>query len=185
MTIISRLKLILTSKLILAAISLITGYLLGFFKFPFKLVELLKGMEIIPHFDLSFIGEYLNALNLNTDFLGDVMAIEAVIVALAIPMSLSLASSFKDYDKDISFFFIKEPIYRCQYILLIGSIIFCLIVKLLNITNTYLLLCILIWSIINLIVFSFFISLVHRYIVDTDKVILSRLSKYAGKIFKK
>lgn len=163
---------------------LILGYILGLFKFHNLIIYYLKHFLSFK-FIYSFF-DIINSLSLNTDFLQDVIAFEGVLVGVAIPISFQVVLSMvKEYDRDIAGFFTKEPLYKAQYVLFLLNIAISIIFRFFQISNVYALIFMLVWSIINIIIFVYFVILVHKYITDTDKVILGKLWKHATNIFEK
>lgn len=140
---------------------------------------------------ISFFTAYLffNTLitwmvNLKKDFLQDIIAVEGVLIGVAIPVSFQLVLSIvKEYDKDIAGFFIKEPLYIAQYVLFLTNISISIVTRAFQIEDKFWLLFLLYWSVNNIFIFAFFILRVHKYVTHTDQVILNKIWKYAANLF--
>jgi hypothetical protein len=158
------------------------GYVLGLY----KVHQLLANVRW-PHLDFTFIKEWINTINslhLNADFLQDIMNLEAVLIGVAIPISLEVVLSImKEYEKDVSKFFIREPLYVSQFFLLFTNIIASFVIRMFDINNPWILLILLIWSIVNIVIFGLFMLLVKNYVTDTDNVLINKLWKNAKNIF--
>jgi len=138
-----------------------------------------SGMKSIIMFFFKF--------NPGSDFLSDIATFESVLIGVAIPISLQVviwtADRYKDHE--IAQFFIKEPLYRLQYFLVLANITFVIFLKFLNIFPPLVLWVIFFWLIAVIIVFYKFIKLVEQYATNTDKLLLKKLKHHVEIILKK
>jgi len=121
------------------------------------------------------------------DFLSDIAAFEGILIGVSIPISLQVVTWVVDRysDQEIAQFFIKEPLYRSQYLLFLPSIIIAILLRFLNISNSLILLLIFFWMVINIFIFYKFIRLVEQYAANTDKLLLRKLKHYVEDILTK
>jgi len=121
------------------------------------------------------------------DFLSDIAAFEGILIGVSIPISLQVVSWVVDRyrDQEIAQFFIKEPLYRAQYLLLLPNIIIAIFLRFLNISNSLILWLIFFWLVINIFIFYKFIRLVEQYATNTDKLLLRKLKHYVEDILEK
>jgi len=146
-----------------------------------KLVIFLLGT--INYFKLQLIN-YLSNFTLSNEFLSDAVAFQGVIIALSIPISLQVVSWIADRyeDHEISQFFIKESLYKLQFILILPNIAISLFIRLLNTTNYHVLLFIYLWLLLNIITFYKFIKLVEQYTTNIDKILINKFMRYVDDI---
>ena len=121
------------------------------------------------------------------DFLSDIAAFEGILIGVSIPISLQVVTWVVDRysDQEIAQFFIKEPLYRSQYLLFLPSIIIAILLRFLNISNSLILWLIFFWLVINIFIFYKFIRLVEQYATNTDKLLLRKLKHYVEDILEK
>jgi len=121
------------------------------------------------------------------DFLSDVAAFEGVLIAVAVPISLHVVNvAIERYkDPEIAGIFIKEPLYKVQYFLLLINIIIAIYLKFRNIQNLFCLWLIFFWFIFNIIFFYLFIKLVEQYITNIDKLLIKKFKRNVENILKK
>jgi len=121
------------------------------------------------------------------DFLSDIVASEGILIGVSIPISLQVVSWVVDRyrDQEIAQFFVKEPLYRAQYLLFLHSIIIAILLRFLNISNSLILWLIFFWLVINIFFFYKFIRLVEQYATNTDKLLLRKLKHYVEDILEK
>jgi len=121
------------------------------------------------------------------DFLSDIAAFEGILIGVSIPISLQVVSWVVDRyrDQEIAQFFIKEPLYRAQYLLFLPNIIIAILLRFLNISNSLILWLIFFWLVINIFIFYKFIRLVEQYATNTDKLLLRKLKHYVEDILEK
>ena len=140
-----------------------------------------------------FLDDFKNLLSVffaftpNSAFLSDLATLEGVLIGVTIPISLQVviwtADRYKDHE--IAQFFVKETLYRLQYVLLLPNIIFAIFLRFLDISHLGILWVIFFWLIGNIIVFYMFIRLVEQYATNTDKILLKKLRGYVEDIFEK
>jgi hypothetical protein len=159
----------------------------GIFRPYTPVVSFIKNcFSLVSQISQSSLIGWFNSLQLTTNFLQDIIALEAVLIGVAIPISLQVVLSMvQEYDRDISKFFKNEWLYKAQYGLLFSNIIISISVRFFDFSNNYFLLFLLIWSGINMLLFYLFVRLVHDYVTDTDKVILKKVWENAKNVFKK
>lgn len=123
----------------------------------------------------------------NPAFLSDVAVFEGILIGVAIPISLQVVSRTVDRykDQEIAQFFIKEFLYKIQYLMLLPNIAIAIFLRFLNISNIIFLWFIFIWLILNMVIFYKFIRLVEQYITNTDKLLLRKLKRHVEIILKK
>jgi len=132
------------------------------------------------------VNRYFNSFEIAPAMLSDIITFEAVLIGIAIPLSTQVVITIvKDYDREISTLFIKEPLYVLQFGTVFLSIIFSLLLKSYAVESGTLLSLSLYWSIINIFLFVAFIFRVNKYVTKTDKVLISKLEDRADEIFKK
>jgi hypothetical protein len=121
------------------------------------------------------------------DFLSDIAAFEGILIGVSIPISLQVVTWVVDRysDQEIAQFFIKEPLYRAQYLLFLPSIIIAILLRFLNISNSLILWLIFFLLVINIFIFYKFIRLVEQYATNTDKLLLRKLKHYVEDILEK
>jgi len=119
--------------------------------------------------------------------IGYIFRINIFIFLLGIIKNLQVVSWTVDRykDKEIAQFFIKEPLYKIQYLLLLPNIAIAIFLRLINMSNLIFLGFIFIWLIINMIIFYKFVRLIEQYITNTDKLLLRKLKKNVEIILKK
>lgn len=118
--------------------------------------------------------QFFSGLSTKNEFLSDVAAFEGIIIGLSIPISLHVVSWIADRyeDHEISQFFIKEPLYKWQFYLILPNIAISILFRFLDVDEPILLTLIYFWLLINIIVFYKFIKLVEQYATNTDKVLI-------------
>jgi hypothetical protein len=123
----------------------------------------------------------------NSAFLSDIATFEGILIGVAIPISLQVVSWTVDRykDQEIAQFFIKEPLYKIQYLLLLPNIAIVIFLRFLNISNLIFLWFIFLWLILNMVIFYKFVRLVEQYITNTDKLLLRKLKRHVEIILKK
>lgn len=123
-------------------------------------------------------------LSLKPDFLVDVIALEGVLIGVAIPLSFQVVMSMvKDYDGEIGKIFIRQWIYRAQYFLFFGNIVIALISRMFGWENNTWLIFMLSWAIVNIGFFWKFMWNVHDYVTEPDKMLIKKISEDVEKIF--
>jgi len=118
-------------------------------------------------------------LSIKNDFLSDVAAFEGIIIGLSIPISLQVVSWIADRyeDNEISQVFIKEPLYKWQFYLIMPNIAISILLRLFNVEKPIILVLIYLWFLINIFIFYKFIKLVEQYTTNTDKVLIKIFRK--------
>ena len=156
------------------------GYILEVFNFGLEIINIILNI-------LESVFSFLTNLTLNSDFLSDAITFESILIGVAIPISLQVATWTADKYKDheIAKFFIEEKLYRWQYFLLLTNIVLAIFLKFLNISNPVALWIIFVWLIVNIFIFYKFIKLVEQYATNTDKLVLNKLKKNVENILKK
>ena len=119
-------------------------------------------------------------------FLSDIAAFEGVLIGVATPIALQVVSRTADRynDNEIARFFTDENLYRCQYFLLLPNIAIAISLRFFDIDNSLILGAILIWLLINIVVFYKFIKLVEQYVTNTDEIVLKKLNTHVENLFK-
>lgn len=155
---------------------------------------------IIPVYDLikefssivsNSICKYLTNFHPGVEFLSDIATFEGILIGITIPISLQIVTWTVDRyrDNEIAKFFIKESLYKFQFISLFPNILIAILLRFLNIDNSLVYFIILwfifLWLVINIIIFVFFIKLVEGYVTNTDTIILNKLKLYVENILKK
>ena len=118
------------------------------------------------------------------EFLSDVITLEAVLIGVAIPLSLQVVNWTADKyrDNEIAKFFVNERIYKIQFLLLLSNILIVILLRFWGTTNSLLLWVVFIWLIGNIIIFYKFIKLVEQYATNADRYLLGRLKKHVRNI---
>jgi hypothetical protein len=121
----------------------------------------------------------------NLQFLSDMVGFQGFLIGVAVPISLQVISWIADRykDQEIAKLFIREPLYKLQFILIIPHIGCCIIFRFVNVTSIPLLGFMLGWFTLNLITFSLFVRRVALYITDADQILLKKLEKYVSDLF--
>jgi len=121
----------------------------------------------------------------NLQFLSDMVGFQGFLIGVAVPISLQVVSWIADRykDQEIAKLFIREPLYRIQFILIIPHIGTCILLRFINMTSLPLLWLMLLWFVVNLISFSLFVKRVALYITDADQILLQKLEKYVSDLF--
>lgn len=129
--------------------------------------------------------KYLAEITPSQNFLLPAIGFEAVLIGVAIPVSLQVVLWVsKEYkDTEIAKMFIKEKIYLLQYVSLLFNIVISLLLILMDIKNPLLLLALYIWVIINVILFWLFMKKIHFYSTNTLQLILNKLKKFVNENF--
>ena len=126
----------------------------------------------------------ISGFSFKPDFLTDVIALEGVLIGVAIPLSFQVVMSMvKDYDGEIGKIFIRQWIYRAQYFLFFGNIIVALISKMFGLANGWWLAFMLAWAFANIVAFYLFIRNVHGYVTEPDQMLIRKISKDVEDIF--
>jgi len=125
--------------------------------------------------------------SLNSSFLSDVAAVEAVLIGISVPISLHVVTWTADRyrDHEIAKLFVGERLYRLQFFLLFPNIVIAILFRLIDTVNPYLLWFIFLWLIFNLFVFYKFIKIVEQYATNSDQYLLGRLKHYVQTILQK
>ena len=105
---------------------------------------------------------------------------------MSIPISLQVVSWIVDRyeDHEISQFFIKEPLYRVQFFLILPNIAISLLIRLLDTTYSHALIFVYVWMLINIFIFYRFIKLVEQYTTNIDKIMINKFMRYVDDILK-
>jgi len=121
----------------------------------------------------------------NASFLSEVVGFQGFLIGVAVPISLQVISWIADRykDQEIAKLFIREPLYRLQFVLILPHIVFCILARFQNTTNLILLWILFGWFILNLITFYLFVRRVALYITDADQILLRKLEKYVTELF--
>ena len=121
----------------------------------------------------------------NLGFLSDMVGFQGFLIGVAVPISLQVVSWIADRykDQEIAKLFIREPLYKLQFMLIIPHIASCIFIRYLNITYSLILHLMFFWFIINLIAFYLFVRRVALYITDADQILLQKLEKYVTDLF--
>jgi len=122
-----------------------------------------------------------------SEFLSDVITLEAVLIGVAIPVSLQVVNWTADKyrDHEIAKFFVDERIYKLQFFLLLTNIVIVVFFRFIDVTNHLLLWFAFAWLIVNVILFYKFIKVVEQYAANTDRYLLGRLKKHVENILQK
>jgi hypothetical protein len=121
----------------------------------------------------------------NLSFLSDMVGFQGFLIGVAVPISLQVVSWIADRykDQEIAKLFIREPLYRLQFFLIIPHIASCILVRYLNLSLQPLLISMYGWFLINLVTFYFFVKRVSLYVTDADQILLQKLEKYVTDLF--
>lgn len=132
----------------------------------------------------SYFISFFSGFKPNTEFLSDAVAFEGIIIGLSIPISLQVVSwiAGRYDDHEISQFFIKEPLYKLQFYLILPNIAIAILLRFLVIDEPIILILIYAWLVINMFVFFKFIKLVEQYTTNLDKVMINKFKKYVEDI---
>jgi predicted membrane-bound spermidine synthase len=166
---------------LLIGISFITGLVIGYLLAYYRLFGFLSVISI----DFSQIGFFIANLP-RSDFLSDLMALEAGLIGVAIPITLHVVTTTADRYKDpeIAQFFTKEKLYRSQFILLLMNIFTIVLLEFLGITHFVFLWGVFFMFIAIICIFYFFIRLVEQYATNMDKILRRKLKEYVENILK-
>jgi len=182
---ISKLKNFLLPQKILAGISFLVGLVLGYISGLFRIHSFFFVPKISIDFSwLNSLSSWVTGIIPNTTFLSDIAAVEGVLIGVSIPISLQVVSWAVDRykDQELASFFTNEKLYKAQFFLFLPNIVLAIVLRFLDIKNFVILGIILVWFVINVIVFYFFLQLIRRYAVETDKIFIEKLKKHAEKI---
>jgi len=154
------------------------GAVMFWFIFPFILF-LFEHLSRITH----FVFEFINSISIKSEFLGVAVGFEAVLIGAAIPVSIQVITWTGQQFKDsfISEVFFNELIYKSQYFLLLGNIIFCISILLFDLDNITIILIAFLWTILNVILFYKFIKKIEYVIKHTDDYLIGHLVRHAEK----
>jgi len=172
-------KNIVKRKMFLYGIVIVAFFIIGYI-FRINIFIFLLGI-------IKKILYFFSNLVPDSAFLSDIATFEGILIGVTIPISLQVVSWTVDRykDKEIAQFFIKEPLYKIQYLLLLPNIAIAIFLRLINMSNLIFLGFIFIWLIINMIIFYKFVRLIEQYITNTDKLLLRKLKKNVEIILKK
>lgn len=138
---------------------------------------------------ISTIIDQLSVLSqeLDSSFLSDVAALEGVLLAVSLPISLDLVSriSGRYKSQEITKIFAKENLYKSLKILLPINIIIAIVLQFYKIESPSCLYIVMSFLIVSLIIFMFFIKLVESYSTSSDKLFLGRFNSDLNKILKR
>lgn len=127
---------------------------------------------------------YVSSLKLKTNFIQDVITVEAVFIGLTIPLSFQVVTSFtKEYGSGVAKIFTDEFWYKAQYVVFLGNIVFGILFRFLEVQSTFWLSIYLVWSIANIIIFLLVINLVNRYVTEPYNVFMKKLRDRVENIF--
>jgi len=162
-------------------IGLVSGIVIGYLLAFFHVLDFFSTVK----FDASIIA-FLIVDSPKKDFFSDLMTLEAGLIGVAIPITLTVVTMTADRyrDPEIAQFFTKESLYRFQYISLLLSIIVIILLEFLGITYFLFLWFVFFWFIANMYVFFTFIRLVEQYVTNTDKILRRKLKEYVENILK-
>lgn len=179
-------KNVLKSKLLLCIISffvgIIVGYTIRFAQMNSKIIDVLQifrnELETLTSSFFNFVPD--------PSFLSDIAAFEGILIGVATPIALQVVSRTADRynDDEIARIFTDEILYRCQYFLLLPNIAIAISLRFFDIDNSLILGTILIWLLINIVVFYKFIKLVEQYVTNTDEIVLKKLNTHVENILK-
>ena len=132
------------------------------------------------------IFSYFDNLALKSDFLSDIIAIEAVLIGVAIPISLQVVTwtAERYRDLEIAKMFTDEFLYRVQYILLLSNIVVAASLRFIYINNKLVVFIMMSWLILNVVIFFMFIRRVQQYVTNTDNFLIGKLRKDVQNILK-
>ena len=118
-------------------------------------------------------------------FLSDMAGFQGFLIGVAVPISLQVVSWIADRykDQEIAKLFIREPLYRFQFFLILPHIACCILLRYLNFSIQPLLAFMFLWFIVNLVTFYLFVKRVALYITDADQILLQKLEKYVTDLF--
>jgi len=121
----------------------------------------------------------------NLGFLSDMVGFQGFLIGVAVPISLQVISWIADRykDQEIAKLFIREPLYRMQFVLIIPHIACSILIRYLDISSPPLLWGMFVWFIVNLVTFYLFVRRVALYITDADQILLQKLEKYVSDLF--
>jgi hypothetical protein len=121
----------------------------------------------------------------NLGFLSDMVGFQGFLIGVAVPISLQVISWIADRykDQEIAKLFIREPLYRMQFVLIIPHIACSILIRYLDISSSPLLWGMFFWFIVNLVTFYLFVRRVALYITDADQILLQKLEKYVSDLF--
>lgn len=172
--------------LILCSISFfigtVFGYIVRYAQVNLKLIDVLQ----IFSNGLGTLTSSFSDFAPKASFLSDIAAFEGVLIGVAIPIALQVVSRTADRynDNEIAQFFTKESLYRWQYRLLLPNIAIVISLRFFDIDNSLILGTILIWLLINIVVFYKFIKLVEQYVTNTDELLLKKFNAHVENILK-
>jgi hypothetical protein len=121
----------------------------------------------------------------NLGFLSDMVGFQGFLIGVAVPISLQVISWIADRykDQEIAKLFIREPLYKLQFVLIIPHIACCIFLRYLNMSILPLLWLMFAWFVLNLCTFYLFVRRVALYITDADQILLRKLEKYVTDLF--
>lgn len=172
--------------LILCSISFfigtVFGYIVRYAQVNFKTIDI----SSIFRNELTTLASSFFDFAPDPSFLSDIAAFEGVLIGVATPIALQVVSRTADRynDNEIARFFTNEILYRCQYFLLLPNIAIAISLRFFEIDNSLILGTILIWLLINIVVFYKFIKLVEQYVTNTDEIVLKKLNTHVENLFK-
>ena len=174
------------AKLSLCVISFfigtVFGYIVRYAQINFKIIDI----SSILRAELTTLASSFFNFVPDPSFLSDIAAFEGVLIGVATPIALQVVSRTADRynDNEIARIFTDEILYRCQYFLLLPNIAIAISLRFFDIDNSLILGAILIWLLINIVVFYKFIKLVEQYVTNTDEIVLKKLNTHVENIFK-
>jgi hypothetical protein len=133
---------------------------------------------------LFYLNNLIENLHLNSDILSDIIGFEGVLIGVSIPLCLQSVSKIVDeYGKDIAKYFVRELLYKSLFYLFPFNIVISMFLRLVKVENPFILFLMFLWTVVNLIVFLFFIKKAQKYITDTEDIIIKQAKKNAKRIF--
>jgi hypothetical protein len=138
-----------------------------------------------PVFPIAKSGGTMGYFTPNLGYLSDMASFQGFLIGVAVPISLQVVSWIADRykDQEIAKLFIREPLYKLQFFLILPHIAFCILLRFLNFAILPLLIFMFIWFIINLVTFYLFVKRVALYVTDADQILLQKLEKYVTELF--
>ena len=144
--------------------------------------QLGKYIATLPKLIIQYFIDHAVAV----EFLSDVAAFEGIIIGVSIPISLQVVNlALQRYnDPEIARFFIRERLYKFQYISLLFNIAIVILFRFIGLDSPFWLWFCFTWLVVNMVIFYFFIRLVEEYMTDIDARVIKKCTNYVESILK-
>ena len=137
-------------------------------------------------FESRLPDQILEAYTITLVFLSDAVGFEGFLVGVAVPVSLQVISWIADRyrDQEIAKLFIREPLYRMQYYLILPHIVLSVLLIFLSVKIYWILALFFFWFVCNVLVFFVYVRMVSIYVTDADRILLNKMKQYVAQIIR-